>query len=394
MLNYKKFIDSLLSKTNEYLIKYKLRRKLLLLEKPFSTFTDNLMFPNPVKRIVQGFIDFQYSEFISIPIPNINNLTEKTKCIMEFCIFVIKFGTMLDKLNEEGKEHYLKRFDEICKDTATAFDKIKGFYFEIKIFPEFCIRQGFKLESIPEINDRKNGVPEFLISKNGQKFSIECKTISPEKYHPIGKREAETFFNMLLKCEEYKQQVPEDSFASVEFTFDKSLKDSASEKMNENFYTPSQLLSFYKQVKDNPAHVTTTILNNKDCIRRLEDWEGGQKFGLTGEIKQGIKHQLILHSTSSNLYMKGIIDVIDKAIEKKVNDVYPYPLFLCLEFFDLPFDFKNTIEEHINNKYKEKQLSISFFQTSGILRGEWLKFFLEGETFIQLNNNPMSSILK
>ena len=49
---------------------------------------------------------------------------------MEFCIFVIKFGTMLDKLNEEGKEHYLKRFDEICKDTATAFDKIKGFYFE------------------------------------------------------------------------------------------------------------------------------------------------------------------------------------------------------------------------------------------------------------------------
>jgi hypothetical protein len=181
---------------------------------------------------------------------------------MEFCIFVIKFVTMLDKLNEEGKEHYLKRFDEICKDTATAFDKIKGFYFEIKIFSEFCIRQGFKLESISEINDRKNGVPEFLISKNGQKFSIECKTISPEKYHPIGKSEAKTFFNMLLKCEEYKQQVPEDSFASVEFTFDKSLKDSAFEKMNENFYTPSQLLSFYKQVKDNPAHVTTTILNN------------------------------------------------------------------------------------------------------------------------------------
>ena len=133
----------------------------------------------------------------------------------------------------------------------------------IKIFQEFCIKQCFKLESIPEITDRKNGVPEFLISKNGQKFSIECKTISPEKYHPIGKREAETFFNMLLKCEEYKQQVPEDSFASVEFTFDKSLKDSASEKMNENFYTPSQLLSFYKQVKDNPAHVTTTILNNR-----------------------------------------------------------------------------------------------------------------------------------
>jgi hypothetical protein len=102
------------------------------------------------------------------------------------------------------------------------------------------------------------------------------------------------------------------------------------------------------------SFVIPSILNNKDCIRRLEDWEGGQKFGLTGEIKQGIKHQLILHSTSSNLYMKGIIDVIDKAIEKKVNDVYPYPLFLCLEFFDLPFDFKNTIEEHINNKYKER----------------------------------------
>jgi hypothetical protein len=49
MLNQKNFVESLLSKTNEYLIKYKLRRKLLLLEKPFSTFTDNLMFPNPVK---------------------------------------------------------------------------------------------------------------------------------------------------------------------------------------------------------------------------------------------------------------------------------------------------------------------------------------------------------
>jgi hypothetical protein len=161
-IDLKYFVEPILSKTEEYLKKYNLCKTLLLLllDGDYLTFLDNLMFPNLGTRIAQEFNDFQYSALAYTPRSNIYNPTEKDKYIMEFCDFVVRFGTVLDRLTTEQKKSYLKRFYQICKKTATAFDKIKDFYFKIKIFQEFCLKKGFKLKSIPEIKDRKNKVPD------------------------------------------------------------------------------------------------------------------------------------------------------------------------------------------------------------------------------------------
>ena len=345
---------------------------------------ENKTFPNPINELINGARYFRINQSIAlIPRP----LTEKALfTFQEFAeVFII-----VEKLwNKETKKGYVERIKNIKQ-----VEQLRGFVFEIQMLFFLCIQAGFKLESIPEVTEKKKGSPpDSILSHNGQKFQVECLTFSESKGCPIIKEAAMEFKDKLTFDPLYNELCPSSHYCQIKFTFDKRLV--SGQKVN--CYTPVTLLEKFKG--DLESSNIAIIKDVKDFFAKetMDENEASQKFSINfspSRANTNIVHQIILHSLETNSYWQEIKNEIEKKIEKKLNNEYNYRLILCIELYDLPANQESLLLPALCWKYKEKPLLCIFTSRTPYPDSDWRKMIIEGKSIVYFISKAMEPYIK
>lgn len=248
--NAKKSRKLLGKSVNQIIKKYELYDSLTSLYSNTENKIKNLSFPSQVKRIADGFYQFQCSSKVGL-FPK-NNVE-----VGEFYRFLYILNHILDNCkNKEDKDHLINQLKIKCKE-QNVLDNLRGFYYELKILSKL-LNDGFIIEKLPEAfsknYDKGFSIPDGLVSKNGKLLQVECKTVSHNIGHPIIEEAGLEFLDILTEDEIYNDICPKDYYCHIQFTFDKPLVNSQPKEGNKDCLLPSTLLNKFKLDYNNKSN--------------------------------------------------------------------------------------------------------------------------------------------
>lgn len=338
----KLYRDRVLYIINYYIKKYDLWNDFLFLDLAMwnKEIIRHVRYSDPIENLILGAINFQSRGIIlGSPLHEYSNIMTKSDLLYEFFMFVYVFGIVLDKCNDENKQHLRKKFKEKCRTSTSlnyALRNFRAFYHEIKTL--FLLgNDGFELKHLPEKESPSFGdsPPDAIFHGDGQDFQVECKSISIQSGHPIAPKSSDRFFNLLKDDTIYQELYPKDKNYCVEIIFDK--------KLASGDYRAEDLL------KDLKSNFQIQVLKD-DNVRILNDIESRQKRSMTWICNNSVKHQMILTSSVPNAYESELNKLIEEAIKKKEANKLNLPALYSIELYGPNHDNSYNNILYISNK--------------------------------------------